>query len=64
MSRLPVAILAGGLATRLGSLSCNTPKSLLEVAGEPFVYHQLRHLPHPGGESGHPVSGTSRRTGS
>jgi N-acetyl-alpha-D-muramate 1-phosphate uridylyltransferase len=44
MSRLPVAILAGGLATRLGSLSCDTPKSLLEVAGQPFVYHQLRLL--------------------
>jgi N-acetyl-alpha-D-muramate 1-phosphate uridylyltransferase len=44
VSRLPVAILAGGLATRLGSLSCDTPKSLLEVAGEPFVYHQLRQL--------------------
>jgi N-acetyl-alpha-D-muramate 1-phosphate uridylyltransferase len=44
MSRLPVAILAGGLATRLGSLSRDIPKSLLEVAGQPFVYHQLRQL--------------------
>jgi NDP-sugar pyrophosphorylase family protein len=44
MSRLPVAILAGGLATRLGPLARQTPKSLLEVAGRPFVHHQLRQL--------------------
>ena len=41
---LPVAILAGGLATRLGSLTAQTPKLLLEVAGEPFFTHQLRLL--------------------
>jgi N-acetyl-alpha-D-muramate 1-phosphate uridylyltransferase len=44
MSRLPVAILAGGLATRLGPLTKQTPKSLLEVAGRPFVHHQLERL--------------------
>jgi NDP-sugar pyrophosphorylase family protein len=44
MSRLPVAILAGGLATRLGSLTRQTPKCLLEVAGRPFIHHQLRQL--------------------
>jgi NDP-sugar pyrophosphorylase family protein len=44
MSRLPVAILAGGLATRLGPLSRTTPKCLLEVAGRPFIDHQLRKL--------------------
>ncbi|MDR2340456.1 MAG: NTP transferase domain-containing protein [Deltaproteobacteria bacterium] len=41
---LPVVILAGGLATRLGDLSENIPKSLLPIAGEPFVNHQLRLL--------------------
>ena len=41
---LPVAILAGGLATRLGALTEKTPKSLLPVAGDPFVAHQLRLL--------------------
>ena len=42
--RLPVAILAGGLAQRLGPLTQHTPKSLLDVNGEPFVFHQLRRL--------------------
>lgn len=41
---LPIAILAGGLATRLGSLTEKTPKSLIPVAGEPFIVHQLRLL--------------------
>ncbi len=41
---LPVAILAGGLATRLGPLTKKVPKSLIPVAGEPFVAHQLRLL--------------------
>jgi NDP-sugar pyrophosphorylase family protein len=41
---LPVAILAGGLATRLGPLTEGTPKSLLEICGEPFAVHQLKLL--------------------
>jgi NDP-sugar pyrophosphorylase family protein len=41
---LPVAILAGGLATRLGPLTLTIPKSLIPIDGEPFVVHQLRLL--------------------
>jgi NDP-sugar pyrophosphorylase family protein len=44
MNRLPVAILAGGLATRLGPLARETPKSLVDVVGKPFVHHQLQQL--------------------
>lgn len=39
-----IAILAGGLATRLGALTASVPKSMIEVAGEPFIRHQLREL--------------------
>ena len=41
---LTVAILAGGLATRLRPITESVPKSLLEVNGEPFAKHQLRLL--------------------
>jgi N-acetyl-alpha-D-muramate 1-phosphate uridylyltransferase len=44
MSRLPVAVLAGGLASRLGPLTRETPKSMLELAGRPFIHHQLELL--------------------
>ncbi len=39
-----VAILAGGLATRLRPITEEIPKSLIEVAGEPFICHQLEYL--------------------
>lgn len=44
IKRTPVAILAGGLATRLRPLTEQIPKSLLEVAGRPFAEHQLEQL--------------------
>jgi len=39
-----VAILAGGLATRLHPHTATLPKALVSVAGEPFIVHQLRLL--------------------
>ena len=44
LANLPVAILAGGLATRLRPATEKIPKGLLSVAGEPFLVHQLRLL--------------------
>jgi NDP-sugar pyrophosphorylase family protein len=41
---LPVAILAGGLANRLRPITEKIPKALIEVAGKPFIYHQLQYL--------------------
>jgi NDP-sugar pyrophosphorylase family protein len=41
---LPIAILAGGLATRLRPITEKIPKSLIEIHGEPFIVHQLRLL--------------------
>src|SRR5437879_13712596 len=44
LANWPVAILAGGLATRLRPATGKTPNALLSVAGEPFLVHQLRLL--------------------
>lgn len=41
---LPIAILAGGLATRLKPITETIPKALVDVAGKPFVVHQLELL--------------------
>ena len=42
--QIPVAILAGGLATRLRPITEKIPKSLVPVAGRPFLAHQLEML--------------------
>ncbi len=39
-----VAILAGGLATRLRPITEKIPKALVPVAGKPFLAHQLELL--------------------
>jgi NDP-sugar pyrophosphorylase family protein len=44
LSKIPVAILAGGLATRLRPITEKIPKSLVPVAGKPFLAHQLEML--------------------
>jgi NDP-sugar pyrophosphorylase family protein len=41
---LPVAILAGGLATRIRPMTQSVPKALLNIAGKPFIFHQLELL--------------------
>jgi len=45
---LPVVILAGGLATRLYPKTLKIPKSLIEINGFPFIYHQLLLLKEKG----------------
>jgi NDP-sugar pyrophosphorylase family protein len=42
--KLPVVILAGGFATRMWPMTKKIPKSLIEVAGKPFISHQLKFL--------------------
>lgn len=45
---MQVAILAGGLATRLSPLTDKVPKSLIEIDGEPFLSYQLDFLKNSG----------------
>ena len=40
----PVAILAGGLGTRLGGAAGGLPKGMVPVAGRPFLEHVLERL--------------------
>lgn len=41
---MPVAILCGGLGTRLGDETKHKPKSLVDVNVKPFIVHQLELL--------------------
>ena len=42
--KLSVAILAGGLGKRLGNLTKETPKALIDISGKPFIAYQLDYL--------------------
>ena len=44
IAAVPVALLAGGLATRLRPITQTIPKALVELAGKPFIDHQLALL--------------------
>jgi NDP-sugar pyrophosphorylase family protein len=44
IATVPVALLAGGLATRLRPITATIPKAMVEVAGRPFIDHQLALL--------------------
>ena len=41
---MQIAIICGGLATRLGSLAETIPKSMLDIHGKPFLQHQIEML--------------------
>jgi len=41
---MQVVILAGGLASRLGSLTLEQPKSMVRILGKPFLEYQLEIL--------------------
>jgi NDP-sugar pyrophosphorylase family protein len=47
---LPLAILAGGLATRLRPATETIPKAMIDINGEPFIAHQFRLLSRAGVE--------------
>ena len=36
-----IVVIAGGLATRLYPITLDKPKSMIEIAGKPFIHHQL-----------------------
>ena len=40
----PLALLAGGLSTRLRPITATIPKSMVLVAGQPFIAHQMQLL--------------------
>jgi NDP-sugar pyrophosphorylase family protein len=48
VNTLPLAILAGGLATRLHPATEKVPKALLPIAGRPFIHWQLELLAQQG----------------
>src|SRR5919108_1374415 len=44
LAAVPLALLAGGLGTRVQGISKTIPKALFEVGGSPLISHQLALL--------------------
>lgn len=44
ISEIQIVVLMGGLGTRLGKLSKNTPKALIDVNGRAFFDYQIKLL--------------------
>jgi len=45
---MKVAILCGGLGTRLGEQTELKPKPMVEIGGRPILWHILKHYSHFG----------------
>jgi NDP-sugar pyrophosphorylase family protein len=45
---MKVAILAGGLGTRLSEETVEKPKPMVEIGGKPILWHIMRHYAHYG----------------
>ena len=41
---MQIVILCGGLATRLGDLGKDTPKSMIQIKGKPFLEYQIENV--------------------
>jgi len=41
---MQIVVLCGGLATRLGDLAKNIPKSMIPIGGKPFLKYQIENL--------------------
>ncbi len=41
---MQIVILCGGLATRLGSLAKDIPKSMIQIKGKPFLEYQIENV--------------------
>ncbi len=41
---MQIVILCGGLATRLGGLAKDTPKSMIQIKDKPFLEYQIKNV--------------------
>ena len=48
MTHIPVVILAGGYGTRLSELTHAIPKPMVEIGGEPILWHIMKQYSHYG----------------